>query len=562
MTDEMIDMSEDNSFDDTTGAALVSAQDLHAWLQDGAELALVDVSEAGQYGEGHLLLAANIPFSELEPQIIQRVPRRSTRVVLVGAVAVVHRAAQRLRSLGYTHLHVLDGGLAAWAAAGYPVFKGIYVPSKAFAECVELTRHTPTLEPQALQQLLQQGDDVVVLDSRTAKEYARFHVPGAISCPGSELLYRLATLVPSRNTHVVISCAGRTRGIMGGQTLIDAQVPYRVSVLSGGTQGWKLAGFGVEQSAAEPLPQPEAVEAETALSRAQVLTQSLAIPVVGRHDLAQWQADDHRTTFLVDVRDPQEAKARPVPGAIAVAGVQLLQTTDTHVSVHGARIVLADDQGVRAHTTAYWLHQQGWSVAVLAAGDTFVASPAPLATDKDSVQAQRQALLRGTPVLTLEEVAQAIRAGAAVVSVQPSEVFVQGAVAGAVWSHRAAIAEGAVDAVEPKDNGVRLVIASDAVVGALAAQEWQARVASAQPVAVGVLNLGDWETLAQWGLVVDPNAPTLQPEQRVDFLYWLHDRHTGNAQASRQYLQWEAQLPAQIGHWPDAHFRIAQVQGG
>src|SRR4029079_11696515 len=85
-------------------------------------------------------------------------------------------------------------------------------------------------------------------DSRTIEEFNRFHVPGAVSCPGAELVHRFADLVPDAETLVVVSCAGRTRSIIGAESLIAAGVPNRVVSLQGGTQAWRLSGPDLERN--------------------------------------------------------------------------------------------------------------------------------------------------------------------------------------------------------------------------------------------------------------------------------------------------------------------------
>ena len=42
---------------------------------------------------------------------------------------------------------------------------------------------------------------------------------------------------------MVVNCAGRTRSIIGAQSLINAGVPNKVVALRNGTMGWSLAGF-------------------------------------------------------------------------------------------------------------------------------------------------------------------------------------------------------------------------------------------------------------------------------------------------------------------------------
>src|SRR5688572_23631338 len=118
--------------------ATVTARQLRSMLQDGSELALLDVREAGQFGASHLLFATPLPYSRLELDIGALVPRASARIVLCddGDSKIGRLAATRLQALGYTGVSVLAGGTQAWAAAGYALFKGVNVPSKLFGELV------------------------------------------------------------------------------------------------------------------------------------------------------------------------------------------------------------------------------------------------------------------------------------------------------------------------------------------------------------------------------------------------------------------------------------------
>ena len=112
----------------------ITPQQLQSMIHDGGELALLDVREAGQFGESHLLFATPLPYSRLELDIVALVPRKTARIVLCddGASSVAERAAARLDALGYTDVSVLEGGTRGWAAAGYTLFAGVNVPSKLF----------------------------------------------------------------------------------------------------------------------------------------------------------------------------------------------------------------------------------------------------------------------------------------------------------------------------------------------------------------------------------------------------------------------------------------------
>ena len=44
--------------------------------------------------------------------------------------------------------------------------------------------------------------------------------------------------------------------------------------------------------------------------------------------------------------------------------------------------------------------------------------------------------------------------------------------------------------------------------------------------------------------------------ERIDYMFWNHDRHAGNEAAMRAYLQWETELPAQIAAEGLSGFRL------
>ena len=117
-----------------TAPAGVTHGALKTLLSDGQELALIDVREQGVYFHGHLLFASCAPLSRLETMIADLVPRRSARVVLCdgGEGGLAERAAEKLRGFGYRDVSCLSGGVPGWRAAGYEIFSGINVPSKAF----------------------------------------------------------------------------------------------------------------------------------------------------------------------------------------------------------------------------------------------------------------------------------------------------------------------------------------------------------------------------------------------------------------------------------------------
>src|SRR5712691_3872485 len=292
--------------------------------------------------------------------------RRACRIVLVDdGDGVADKAAGRLAALGYGAIHVLASGIDAWAA-DYPLFPSTNVPSKAFAEIVEHEFDTPAITAAELDRCRRAGEKVIVLDSRPLDEYARFHVPGAITCPGAELVLRFADLVTDPDALVVVSCAGRTRGIIGAQSLLTAGVPNRVASLEGGTQAWRLAGLDLETGMTTELRPVSPAAIAAAQRRAAAVAARFGVRSIDRATLSAWQSEaERRTTYLLDVRTPDEFAAGHLPGSLSAPGGQLVQAIDRWVGTRGARLVLIDDTGTRAIMTAHWLQQMGWDATVL-----------------------------------------------------------------------------------------------------------------------------------------------------------------------------------------------------
>src|SRR5204863_7041947 len=78
---------------------------------------------------------------------------------------------------------------------------------------------------------------------------------------------------------------------------------------------------------------------------------------------------DERTLYVFDVRSPEEYAAGHLAAARSAPGGQLVQATDVYMATRNARIVLVDDDGVRAVMTGSRLAQMGWhEVYVLEGG--------------------------------------------------------------------------------------------------------------------------------------------------------------------------------------------------
>ena len=517
--------------------SFIDPKTLKSWLHDGGEIALLDVREHGQYGEAHLFYGIPLPFSRLELDAPRLVPRRGVRVVAYddGDSDVAERAAQRLAVLGYTAVHVLQGGTRAWKAAGHALFAGVNLPSKTFGELAEEVYHTPRVSADQLAEMLARKEKVVVLDGRPVSEFHKMNIPTATCCPNGELAYRVRRLVPDTTTPIVINCAGRTRSIIGAQTLINLGLPNPVYALENGTQGWYLNDHALEHGGTRRYA---ADSGNTDLRpAAKALAERFDVPTVTAQTAQQWAGDASRSLFLCDVRTPEEFAAGTLPGAQHTPGGQLMQAGDQYVGVRGARLVLFDDDGVRAPTIAHWLRQMGHDASVLegglASGLSLAPPAAPAAPALATIDAQALS-------------ARLAQGDVALVDLRPSMQFRAGHVPGARWSIRPRLAQ------DVKNETRQLVlVADDAALAAWAAASELAGL-STKPLQ---LEGG----MAAWrgaGLPVQATPALPADADCIDYLFFVHDRHDGNKEAARRYLAWETGLVAQLDAQERSAFRL------
>lgn len=341
------------------------AAELLTALRQQQEVAIIDVRDEALFATGHPLFAVNIPLSKLELELLDRIPQRHTAITLYdNGEGLAQTAAERLAALGYQQVTLLADDLAGWQAAGGELFIDVNSPSKAFGELVEHHARTPSLSADEVQALISDDADVVVLDARRFDEYHTMSIPGATSVPGGELVLRVRDIAPSPHTTVIVNCAGRTRSIIGTQSLVNAGIRNPVFALRNGTIGWTLAGHALEHGQSRRYGNASETAQRQAASQARAIADRAGLTRIPLATLTRWQ-QEARTTYLFDVRDAEEYAAGHLPGSRHVAGGQLVQETDHYASVRGARIVLVDDDGVRANMTGSWLAQLGWQVAVL-----------------------------------------------------------------------------------------------------------------------------------------------------------------------------------------------------
>ncbi len=529
----------------------ITAHQLKDILKSDNEFALLDVRERNPFSREHLLLSSCVPLGQLEVMIGDLVPRLATPIVLIDdgpwdVWGLAARAARRLKELGYLQVSILQDGISGWREAGFELFSGVGAYSKAFGEWIAETYHTPFISPQEEHQKLANHEKQFILDCRPTSEYHRMTIPGSTNAPGADLLYRVHDAVTDPGAMIVVHCAGRTRGIIGTQSLVNAGIPNRVAALENGTMGWQLSGFELDYGQTRMAPAPSDAGLAKAREGAARVAERFGVRKIGPDTLKKWMRESRdRTLYVIDVRLPDEFAAGHLEGSRNVQGGQLIQATDEYISVFNARLVLLDDTEVRATLTASWLIQMGWRDCwVLENGITGLPLlQGPASSSLPGLEKAR--------TLTAGELALLLRhpdKERVVIDVAASGYYREKHVPGGCWAIRSRLA---ADLSKVQPIKTLILTSEDGRLAHLAARDLQEMKFGPE-----VLVLAGGTTA--W---INAGLPAATGMERAlsepdDTWYMPYMHPDAPEEAKRDYIKWELGLVAQIERDGTAKFRI------
>ena len=385
--------------------------------------------------------------------------------------------------------------------------------------------------------------NIAIYDTRTYEEFHGNSIPGAISVPGAELIYRFADLTPSPDTMVIVNCGGRTRSIIGAQALINAGVPNKVVSLADGTQAWHLSGYNVVEGATSQAPDVSSTGLAMAKSAAAAIADRFGIRAIDGATLELWRDEATvRNLYILDVRSPEEYEAGHFPGARSAPGGQLVQETDTFLGAWGGRVVLIDDNGVRATITASWLLQMGWH-------DTTVLKVDPTRNDLERgsfaprVQGYDTASVPWIDAAAANE--QRINGDAQIIDLANSKQYRQAHISGAWYAIRSDLSEAARKL--PTTETI-IFTSPDGILAGLAASNY---AGNCRAIAGGT---AAW---AAAGLPLETGADRMASAPN-DIRLKAREAIDGDIEsAMRAYLDWEIDLVNRMAVDDDHRFRIA-----
>ena len=519
----------------------ITPETVRSWISDKEEVAFIDVREIGQHTNGHPFFSISIPYSLFEFNIKILVPNKQTRVILIdnnnGISDLVYNIAHQM---GYSNISIIEGGVEEWVSAGYKLFDGINVPSKSFGELIEKYFHTPSITAKELAQKQKNNENYIVIDGRPFLEYNKMSIPKSICCPNAELFYRVSSYIKDINTEIIINCAGRTRSIIGAQTLIDFGIKNKVKALENGTQGWFLSELSLEHNKNKYLEVlPNDLEIQQLQNKVLKLTNDLNIDLINLKKAQELIIDKKKSTFIFDVTTSKTISTKP--GTIMnVPGGQLIQATDKYIGVWKATVILVDDGDlIRAGTTSFWLKKMGYEVYILKEG-LLKAQTLKFTKEIDHK-------LIDLDFINLEDLVKIKKQ--ILYDIRSSKDFCKMRIKNSIWLNRAHLYREKIKTDDPI-----IIITDNLEKASLIVKDLKQKDKGA------IIKVYKWNQneITSYPSVIDVTIETLSKQNNIDFNFHTHMRHDGNKEHAKQYLEWEINLVSKMDKQELSFFKLSQ----
>lgn len=469
-------------------------------LQTFKRVAFIDVRDRKAYVDEHPIFAVNAPIDSIELQINQLFGDELGIALIVGDnPTLTNWAAAVIADATCLTPQIIDGGFDAWKNHRLPSWDGEYTPSKALGEWVETTGKIQNIKPEdAITTPPQYQFDV-----RPFEEYRQFSLPNSIHCPTG----RLGALSIS-DSSIYLHCAGRTRGIIAAQTLADQDFDASIYCITGGTQGWELAGgsrsFNNQHSADDFFSQ------DTTTLHVNRLIKKFKLPIATLDHETKWSKSE--TPFRVITVSEDLIPLH------AISPTTLIQSTDQYLGTHNMPIVIQGPNQLDCAVSVLWLRRMGWDTWLR---DRFRQEPVISESTSPANIGWKDAWLNADRIIDLRS----------------SNAFKASRINGSNWIPRSQFLT-----ISPLDECLFVCDYS--------------QINHTRRL-VNTLNLPnpicvDWDQIPQE--LIDTSAISFEAHPSDQALFYP-DRHQGNLEHAKGYLDWEHSLLPKLKEYGDIPWR-------
>ena len=196
---------------------VVSAEQLLNRVEEGESFCLLDIRSAEDYAKGHIQGAVNIPYGVDVADALEIIPNDQPVLVYCYSGQTASQTVAIARMMGLDAYN-LSGGMGAkggsgWLGAGYHVVKYStqqFLNAKVDRYFKNLPGNKNQLSAAAFLAAVEDKEDAVILDIRSAEDYAKGHIRGAINVPYGMDVAASLEKIPSDKTVYVYCYSGQT----------------------------------------------------------------------------------------------------------------------------------------------------------------------------------------------------------------------------------------------------------------------------------------------------------------------------------------------------------------
>ena len=201
---------------------------------------LIDVRTEDEYVQGHISGFRWFPGGQAVQRSDDVAAVRNGKILFVcdGTVRSTVTASW-YRQMGFPNVYAVDGGTAAWVAAGLALETG--ATDQLPFGLAEARAKVGMLSPADFEAC--QFPTLIFVD--TSRDFAGGHVPGSHWVPRGWLEDRIESVAPDKDEPVGVTCSDGLNSALAAATLLELGYSH-AWVLGGGVEAWRQAAFPLE----------------------------------------------------------------------------------------------------------------------------------------------------------------------------------------------------------------------------------------------------------------------------------------------------------------------------
>jgi rhodanese-related sulfurtransferase len=235
-----------------TVSSPISAQTLYGLMQKGEAPVIVDVRLPNEWMALRIGQVLNLPLNRLSELSVQLDPSEPV-VTVCNSAYRSSMAVGILERKGFKQPRNLEGGSAAWIAAGYPVLEATKSPADVGGRPKKAVRLPERMSAADLKRLLMDLPDTFELvDIRPAEHFNDYRLPGSTTVDVADLINNTAYLV-GVGPLIIVDRDGSIAMAVGG--ILSQKTERPIKVLYHGLEAyWSETKDAMGAGQAMPAP--------------------------------------------------------------------------------------------------------------------------------------------------------------------------------------------------------------------------------------------------------------------------------------------------------------------